>query len=70
MIKSVTPEVADATAAIVVSAIILMSLLPLFKGIMHTYHELRRVKNEEDVLISAENGQDFEQDGIIDIQNS
>jgi len=45
----VTPEVADASAAIVVSAIILMSLIPLFKGIVHTWQELRRVKNEEDI---------------------
>ena len=66
-----TPEVADASAAIVVSAIILMSLLPLFKGIVHTWHELRRVKHEEiRISISAENEQHFEQDGIIDIQNS
>jgi len=45
----VTPEVADASAAIVVSAIIMMSLIPLFKGIVHTWQELRRVKNEEDI---------------------
>lgn len=45
--KTVTPEVADATAAVVVSAVILLSLIPLFQGLVSTWAELRLIYAEE-----------------------
>lgn len=45
----VTPEQADATAAIVVSVLIALSLLPLFKGLINSIHELRGILREERV---------------------
>lgn len=44
--KIVTPEVADATAAVIVSAIILLSLVPLFSGLIRTWRELRSIASE------------------------
>ena len=46
-VGGVTPEEADATAAIVVSGLILLSLLPLFHGLVRTYSELRAICAEE-----------------------
>jgi Co/Zn/Cd efflux system component len=46
-VGGVTPEEADATAAIVVSGLILLSLLPLFHGLVRTYSELRAIRAEE-----------------------
>ena len=45
--NSVTSEVADAAAAIVVSILILMSLLPLFSGMIHTYTKLQTIRERE-----------------------
>jgi len=43
----ITPEEADATAAIVVSAVILISLLPLFNGLKNACLELHSIRKEE-----------------------
>jgi Co/Zn/Cd efflux system component len=48
--KVVTPEVADATAAVIVSAIILLSLVPLFSGLIRTWRELRSIASEVKLL--------------------
>lgn len=45
-IKSIDPEEADATAAIVVSFIIVLSLIPLIHGIIHTWSELKAHKSD------------------------
>lgn len=47
LVDEVTPEEADATAAIVVSGLILLSLLPLFHGLLQTFSELRAIRAEE-----------------------
>ena len=47
VVDGVTPEEADATAAVVVSGLILLSLLPLFHGLKHTYAELKAIRAEE-----------------------
>lgn len=47
LVDGVTPEEADATAAVVVSGLILLSLLPLFNGLRQTYSELRAIQAEE-----------------------
>jgi Co/Zn/Cd efflux system component len=47
LVEGVTPEEADATAAIVVSGLILLSLLPLFRGLALTFSELRAIRAEE-----------------------
>ncbi|KAL7449410.1 hypothetical protein ACHAWC_001475, partial [Mediolabrus comicus] len=52
--KIVTPEVADATAAVIVSAIILISLVPLFSGLVRTWRELRSIASEVKFLSSEE----------------
>ena len=49
-VDSVTSEVADSTAAVIVSFIIMMSLCPLFRGIARTWCELRSLSNEEQTL--------------------
>jgi Co/Zn/Cd efflux system component len=43
----VTSEEADATAAVVVSVLILLSLLPLLSGLISTFGELRAINAEE-----------------------
>ena len=43
----VTSEEADATAAVVVSALILLSLFPLLSGLVKTFGELRSINAEE-----------------------
>jgi hypothetical protein len=43
----VTSEEADATAAVVVSALIVMSLFPLLAGLVSTFGELRCIHAEE-----------------------
>eukprot|EP00984_Skeletonema_dohrnii_P018399 scaffold8581_cov103-Skeletonema_dohrnii-CCMP3373.AAC.8 len=48
--KIVTPEVADAAAAVIVSAIILLSLIPLFSGLIRTWRELRSIAAEVKLL--------------------
>lgn len=43
----ITPEEADATAAIVVSGVILLSLLPLFNGLKNALIQLHRIRKDE-----------------------
>ena len=53
----VTSEEADATAAVVVSALILLSLVPLLSGLVSTFGELRTIYAEErDEYISLQRG--------------
>mmetsp|Transcript_19675 Transcript_19675/g.41288 ORF Transcript_19675/g.41288 Transcript_19675/m.41288 type:complete len:418 (-) Transcript_19675:154-1407(-) len=52
-VESVTPEEADATAAVVVSIIIFVSLIPLFRGLLNTLSKLRKVN--ADALAMSEN---------------
>lgn len=47
LVDGVTPEEADATAAIIVSFLILLSLIPLFHGLVSTFSELRMIRAEE-----------------------
>ncbi|KAL3920894.1 MAG: hypothetical protein SGARI_006826, partial [Bacillariaceae sp.] len=46
--STVTSEVADSTAAVVVSALIMLSLLPLFGGMVQTFAALKRVNRQID----------------------
>lgn len=48
VLECVTPEIADSCAAIVVSVIILLSLVPLFRGMFHTWRELRSLTRDDD----------------------
>jgi hypothetical protein len=48
LVDDVTPEVADATAAVIVSVLILLSLIPLFQGLIHTFSELKAIQAEEE----------------------
>jgi Co/Zn/Cd efflux system component len=45
--STVTPEEADATAAVVVSAMILLSLIPLLQGLYRSLSELQAIQSEE-----------------------
>ena len=47
LVEGITPEEADASAAVVVSALIVLSLIPLLKGLIQSNHELRLIKAEE-----------------------
>ena len=56
LVEEVTPEEADAAAAVVVSGLILLSLLPLFQGLFQTFHQLRIIRSEEksdELLLSS-----------------
>jgi Co/Zn/Cd efflux system component len=50
-VPSITAEEADATAAVVVSILIFLSLIPLVTGMIRTYNALRQV---EELLASEE----------------
>ena len=47
VVPDVTPEEADATAAVVVSILILLSLVPLFQGLLKSLSELQAIRAEE-----------------------
>ena len=47
VLDSVTSEVADAAAAVVVSGIILLALVPLFVGLKKSIQELNAIRREE-----------------------
>ena len=44
-VPAITPEEADASAAVVVTVLILLSLIPLIKGMIHTLVELSQVNS-------------------------
>lgn len=46
LVDGLTPEVADSSAAVFVSIVILLSLLPLVKGIFKTAYELRTLSRQ------------------------
>lgn len=56
LVDIVTPEEADAAAAVVVSVLIVLSLIPLFTGLLQTFSTLRKVRNEEQLLQTRGNG--------------
>lgn len=47
LVKNVTPEEADASAAVVVSILILLSLIPLFQGLLQSLIEFSAIRAEE-----------------------
>lgn len=47
LVDGITPEEADASAAVVVSGLILLSLIPLINGLRQSYNELRLIRAEE-----------------------
>ena len=47
LVPKITAEEADASAAVVVSGLIILSLLPLIKGLLHTSQELKMIHAEE-----------------------
>ena len=44
-VPSITAEEADASAAVVVTGLILLSLIPLIQGMIHTLRELQQVNS-------------------------
>ncbi len=56
--ERVTPEEADAAAAVIVSAIILLSLVPLFSGLIRTWRELRSIAAEVKLLSESDSTAD------------
>ena len=57
-VPAVTSEEADATAALVVSFLILMSLLPLFSGMYQTYTTLQLISHQEQELVLQQQQQE------------
>ena len=55
-VSVITAEVADASAAVVVSVIILLSLLPLLRGMVQTYFALQHVDKQLRRLERSEHG--------------
>jgi Co/Zn/Cd efflux system component len=47
LVKNVTPEEADASAAVAVSILILLSLIPLFQGLLQSLIEFSAIRAEE-----------------------
>lgn len=58
-VDGLTPEVADSSAAVFVSIVILLSLLPLVKGIFKTACELRTLSRQMESLDSQQELVDF-----------
>ena len=46
-VNSITPEAADAAATVVVSAVILIALIPLVSGLKRTFKQLKAIWREE-----------------------
>ena len=57
-VDSVTSEVADSSAAVIVSLIIMISLIPLFRGIISPWCELRSLHEEEQNIVSDKGNQE------------
>jgi hypothetical protein len=57
-VDSVTSEVADSSAAVIVSLIIMISLIPLFRGIISPWCELRSLHEEEQNIVSDNGNQE------------
>jgi len=57
-VDSVTSEVADLSAAVIVSLIIMISLKPLFRGIISAWCELRSLHVEEQNIASDKGNQE------------
>jgi Co/Zn/Cd efflux system component len=62
LVPAVTPEEADATAAVIVSFLIVMSLIPLVQGLVRSITELRTIYAEErsDLLLRRTETVSFE----------
>jgi Co/Zn/Cd efflux system component len=62
LVPNVTPEEADATAAVIVSFLIVMSLIPLVQGLVRSITELRVIYAEErtDLLLRRTDTVSFE----------
>jgi Co/Zn/Cd efflux system component len=52
--STITSEVADATAAVVVSLLIMLSLLPLFGGMVQTFRSLQRISGQIEAELRRE----------------
>jgi len=52
-VKSVTPGAADAVAAIIVSVILIITLIPLCKGLIYTWVELQDLGKQEEMMIKV-----------------
>lgn len=61
-VPTITPEEADAAAAVVVSVLIAFSLVPLAKGMLQTVEELRQVNALliEGLIDSLDEDEDFD----------
>jgi hypothetical protein len=56
LVDIVTSEEADAAAAVVVSVLIVLSLIPLFSGLVQTFSALRKMRDEEHRLHTSGDG--------------
>jgi hypothetical protein len=56
LVDVVTSEEADAAAAVVVSVLIVLSLIPLFSGLLQTCSTLRKIRDEEQLLQTSGDG--------------
>jgi hypothetical protein len=56
LVEIVTSEEADAAAAVVVSILIVLSLIPLFSGLLQTFSTLRKIRDEEQFLQTSGDG--------------
>lgn len=82
-VSAITAEVADSAAAVVVSTIILLSLVPLLRGMVQTYYALQHVEkrlvrlalggrgfSEEDDDGDDDDGQEEEVFGLVEMQST
>jgi hypothetical protein len=56
LVEIVTSEEADAAAAVVVSVLIILSLIPLFSGLVQTFSTLQKIRDEEQLLQTSDDG--------------
>mmetsp|Transcript_10 Transcript_10/g.23 ORF Transcript_10/g.23 Transcript_10/m.23 type:complete len:398 (+) Transcript_10:152-1345(+) len=62
--EAVTPEIADASAAVVVSILIFLSIFPLIGGMIQTYHSLREVNQ---LLKANETGENVDEEDQVEL---